>query len=247
MTGLGESMSKAGFCRQCGSNVWLTDDGRCLNGHPAADVTGVYEVDEATSQPTVAPLHAATPASARRRKPAIVITVAVLCVLALCGCVLAVVVPLARRGTAVADEWKARVAEDYPGWRMVGFYAQAYTDSGESSVEYSVTMIPPGRDFPLTVIYRSEKGGNPSCQDEIFQSKGWYHERVGSMLDFVQSTYIDAGKSVSSIRSDRHGAVTVNWATKRQVGPVSSGVQSYDELEYDPNTGKWSIAFSPAP
>jgi len=38
-------MPKAGFCAECGANVWLTEDGSCHKGHPAEQVSGVYRVD----------------------------------------------------------------------------------------------------------------------------------------------------------------------------------------------------------
>ena len=38
-------MPKAGMCAQCGSNVWLTEEGSCVNGHDPSQITGVYEAD----------------------------------------------------------------------------------------------------------------------------------------------------------------------------------------------------------
>jgi len=34
---------KAGHCAECNANVWLEPNGSCVNGHPAASVTGVYD------------------------------------------------------------------------------------------------------------------------------------------------------------------------------------------------------------
>jgi hypothetical protein len=39
-------MAKAGFCAQCGSNVWLAEDGTCVNGHDASQISNVYEADQ---------------------------------------------------------------------------------------------------------------------------------------------------------------------------------------------------------
>lgn len=36
-------MSKAGYCAQCASYVWLTGDGGCVNGHEASQISNVYE------------------------------------------------------------------------------------------------------------------------------------------------------------------------------------------------------------
>ncbi len=38
-------MPKAGWCAQCGANVWLLPDGGCQNGHDASQVSNVYEVE----------------------------------------------------------------------------------------------------------------------------------------------------------------------------------------------------------
>jgi len=38
-------MAKAGNCAECGANVWLREDGGCMNGHDASKITGVYEAD----------------------------------------------------------------------------------------------------------------------------------------------------------------------------------------------------------
>ena len=38
-------MAKAGFCALCGANVWLREDGGCVNGHDASQISGVYEAD----------------------------------------------------------------------------------------------------------------------------------------------------------------------------------------------------------
>ena len=36
-------MPKAGFCNECKKNVWLTENGGCVNGHPPNMITGVCE------------------------------------------------------------------------------------------------------------------------------------------------------------------------------------------------------------
>jgi hypothetical protein len=38
-------MPKAGWCEGCKAYVWIAEDGGCVNGHDAAQVTGVYETD----------------------------------------------------------------------------------------------------------------------------------------------------------------------------------------------------------
>lgn len=36
-------MAIAGFCRQCGQNVWCDAQGNCTNGHPVAEVSNWYD------------------------------------------------------------------------------------------------------------------------------------------------------------------------------------------------------------
>ena len=38
-------MAKAGFCATCGHNQWLREDGSCIMGHPASQITNVYEAE----------------------------------------------------------------------------------------------------------------------------------------------------------------------------------------------------------
>ncbi len=51
--------ARAGFCRQCGQNVWLTPEGAGTCGHPATEIENVYETPVPTEPPVVAPV--ATP------------------------------------------------------------------------------------------------------------------------------------------------------------------------------------------
>ena len=36
-------MARAGFCNQCGENVWLAQDGSCPRGHAADQISNAYE------------------------------------------------------------------------------------------------------------------------------------------------------------------------------------------------------------
>ena len=36
-------MAHAGYCDECGGNVWLTEDGSCASGHGAEHVSGHYD------------------------------------------------------------------------------------------------------------------------------------------------------------------------------------------------------------
>jgi competence protein ComGC len=43
-------MARAGFCNQCGENVWLAEDGSCLRGHPSDQISNVYEAGQPAPQ-----------------------------------------------------------------------------------------------------------------------------------------------------------------------------------------------------
>jgi hypothetical protein len=70
--GKGMRMARAGFCRQCGSHVWLAEDGSCSHGHSADQISGAFDVQSqegqsvsgaSTPAPNAAPRHAPPPPS----------------------------------------------------------------------------------------------------------------------------------------------------------------------------------------
>jgi competence protein ComGC len=89
-------MAQAGYCDQCGTNVWLTPDGGCPQGHAAEHITGVYEASApgqaqtptpTQAYPTAAPaVPVAPPAEKKSRKGLVIAIVAVIMVLLLCCC-----------------------------------------------------------------------------------------------------------------------------------------------------------------
>ncbi|PKQ37883.1 MAG: hypothetical protein CVT59_04650 [Actinobacteria bacterium HGW-Actinobacteria-1] len=48
--------ARAGFCRQCGQNVWLTPEGGGYCGHPASEIVNVYETPIPVEPPVAAPI-----------------------------------------------------------------------------------------------------------------------------------------------------------------------------------------------
>ncbi len=50
--------AKAGFCRQCGQNVWLTPEGVGTCGHPSSEIENAYEtpIPNAEPEPVVVPV-----------------------------------------------------------------------------------------------------------------------------------------------------------------------------------------------
>lgn len=79
-------MARAGFCSRCGANTWVNEDGSCSGGHPAENVSGLYEAGE--PQPVqVAP-------NKDRTSLVVVIVAVVVASLFLCGILSAIAVPV---------------------------------------------------------------------------------------------------------------------------------------------------------
>ena len=163
-------MAKAGYCAECGSTVWVLDDGTCQNGHPASSVSGIYDAEPVTAPPAfTAP---ATGAKRLSRRAVVVIIVVLVALVALGGVVAIVAKPFANKGVSIAAEWQARLAKDYPGWKAIGFNVRSFSGSGRSETEYAFTLVPPDRDFSVAVVYLSENGGPANSQDEVSDPPG---------------------------------------------------------------------------
>jgi len=223
-------MAKAGYCSECGANVWLREDGSCQNGHPATAVSGVYE-------PITQPESAGTN---RRSWPLVlaIIVAALVVVVGLCAVVGFSLFALSK--SEVTNEWRARIAEDYPGWRVVGFDARSFSGAEGTEKTYTVLLTPPDSEMTVGVIYRSVDGRPTASLDHVFRSQGMFANRAESLLDYLGREYVRKGKTVEAVTSDSSGAVTVYWARTRGFGPFSMRTGSFNELAYDEATGRWS-------
>lgn len=238
-------MPKAGYCAQCETNVWLREDGSCERGHPAASVSGHY--DAPAPAETVVPSAQATTPKPRRR--AIVVAgaiVAAVIVIALVGVGAAAALrPLANKGSAVASEWNARLAQDYPGWKTVGFNVNSFAGSGGSETTYAFSLIPPGRNFPVSVSYESSGGAQPVSQDEVLRVGARFSDRSASLLDYIDANYVRKGRDIASVTSDPNGDVTVTWRKVSRFLLFTWTTGSFDDLTYNEDTHAWSVSFSP--
>jgi hypothetical protein len=90
-------MARAGYCSECGTNVWLDADGSCVSGHPASCVSDAYEV----VQPWPVPV---APPKKNRSGLIIGIAVALFAGLALCGIVSVIAVPVFFSASSTAAE-----------------------------------------------------------------------------------------------------------------------------------------------
>jgi len=233
-------MAQAGYCSECQANTWLTEEGGCVAGHPADCISGTYE-----TEPVVPPVEPADEAQSgpKRRGLWWLLVLVVVVVLVGCGLVAGAVMPrLASKGAGIADEWKTRLAKDYPGWTPVGFNVRSFKGAAGTETTYQFTLVPPAGELSVPVVYVSEDGGQPVCQDEILRPAGRFHYRADSLLDYINSTYYVKGKSTVAVTSDANGDATVEWIKVKRFGPFSSRYGSYDELTYDEGSGDWTGA-----
>lgn len=89
-------MARAGYCSECGTNVWLAEDGSCTNGHSDSCVSNVYETAPPPLQPTPA-------------KPGVATWVVVAAIFAaavplLCGIAAAIAIPVFNSASASARQ-----------------------------------------------------------------------------------------------------------------------------------------------
>ena len=236
----GIAMTRAGYCSECQANVWLTEEGSCVAGHPASCLSGIYDAQEAVSP--VEPTHEVQPGPKRRGMWWLLAAVLVI-VLVGCGLVASAVMPrLASKGAGIADEWKTRLSKDYPGWTPVGFNVRSFKGADGSETTYHFTLVPPDAEFSVPVVYVATDGAPPVSQDEILRPAGRFHDRSDSLLDYINVSYYAKGKSTVAVSSDANGNVTVEWIRVKKFGPFSSRYGSFDELTYDEATREWTGA-----
>ncbi len=194
------------------------------------------------ASPDVAP---ESPKPRRRKLLVTLIVVGVLATLGIATGAGLLVARLARAGSEVTGEWEQRIAKDYPEWKMVGFNFRSFSGSSGSQTDYTISVVPPGRDFAVGVVYVSRNDGEAACKDEVLRPGGLYSTRSEALLDYIESNYVADGKGVSSVITERDGSVTVSWLRVKNYWVFSSRVGSFDVLEYDSDTDTWDVAFSP--
>ena len=65
------TMSKAAYCSQCGTNVWVSESGGCANGHPRSSLRDEYEVVAGVATPLSTPLVGASHSSQPLSSPSV--------------------------------------------------------------------------------------------------------------------------------------------------------------------------------
>ncbi len=82
-------MQRAGHCSGCGANVYLTEDGACVNGHGPECISNAYDV---SGTPVAPPAPGATPAyppaaaAPKKKRTGLIIAIVIVALLLLCGC-----------------------------------------------------------------------------------------------------------------------------------------------------------------
>jgi len=186
------------------------------------------------------------PPRARNRGLVIGIIVAVVLALGACGLVVATGLTLLNAGTEMTAEWQQRVDQDYPGWEVLGFTYGSYPGPyGEVSNRYVITARPPGRDYPVGLVYEAPRSSGPVPADEIFRSNGIYDDRAESLFEYLEDYYVRYDKALVAVTSDTHGYVTIQWESGGGNGPISTSIGSEDYLVFDDEAGVWNISPEP--
>jgi hypothetical protein len=117
-------MARAGYCSGCGNYVFLRPDGGCANGHGPEYISGPYEVPDAGAAPAPAPAYqqppayvqpgyAAPVAPPKKRRTGLIIALAIVGLLLLCGCGVGVVVLTGFNPFVSAEHQKVAVAGEF--------------------------------------------------------------------------------------------------------------------------------------
>ena len=93
-------MAKAAYCSQCGTNVYVTGEGRCPNGHGPESLSNYYEAAETATAPQTPSAGAATQKSKTPLIIGIVLVIVLLCGLGSC-CGVTMLLPMIAEDFAV--------------------------------------------------------------------------------------------------------------------------------------------------
>ena len=130
-------MARAGFCAECGTNVWLNADDSCVNGHPASGVSNIYE--------TAASAPVSTPVPTKSHAGLIVgIVVGVFAALFLCGIMAAIAVPVFLNASGTAKQKSCFANQRLVEGALQLFVAQS--DRGQMPTDWptAIAAIVPG-------------------------------------------------------------------------------------------------------
>lgn len=137
-------------------------------------------------------------------------------------------------GPVLNAQWKARIAKDYPGWKLKTFETQDMSGSSGDGTYYTATLIPPGETHSLQIQYLSKNGGPAASQDEVFRSDGSFHMWSASLLGYLKRNYFNAGKRVDTVTSGEDAMVIVVWHYAKDEGDpsgIKSDILSYDSVD----------------
>ena len=227
----------AGFCSECAAYVWLREDGSCQHGHPPSAVSWSYEVRGPVAQQPHVSDATRRPGSKRRLILAIVLCAVVALCLVTAGVI--VVDPLIGKVMRLSGEWRGRLSTDYPGWKFKRFDVGGST-ADDSKTAWTFSLVPPGRDFAVGVVYLKGGDGVWASQDDILRPGGPYHDRAESLLDYLERNYAEQGKHVASVTSTVDGGAIVSWNKTGGAGPLTWNSNGSDELTYDETASTWS-------
>jgi len=168
-------------------------------------------------------------------------TLLIVTVLGSCAASVLIMRPVVRKASSTVSEWQARLATDYPGWRVVGFNARLLTGDDGRQTEYVFQVVPPGRKFAVAVVYRSNGKGGVESRDQVLRWAKVSPGPANALLDFLETNYVRNGAGALTLTSESKEEATVAWTRGVRYGPLWTSSGSYDELVYDEASGTWNV------
>jgi hypothetical protein len=136
-------MARAGNCAECHGNVWLNEDGSCINGHPASGVTGTYEAGPMQTMPA---------APSRSHNVLLIVLAIAVGGLFLCGILTAIAVPVFLNASGNAAQKSC-----FANQRVVVGAAQVYLTGDQGAT------LPSDWDGLMKVLVPSIIKAEPKC------------------------------------------------------------------------------------
>ena len=234
-------MAPVGYCNECGDTVSLTDVGECQHGHPASSTVEAREA---------APAFTPTPVSQHERAQShktlrivLVVIASVIGVYLVAGAGLTWFVMSGKVSalfSEITPEWRSRLAEDYPGWKIVDVSSFRFDQpNGFAQRNYVVTATPPGESYSVGVLYHIDEEGRLVSDDSIFRRDALFQKRVPSLLDYLRINYVNRDKRIVWVDSSGSGPAYVNWEYVHPTAPAAESNGAIDWLEYDRLTDSW--------
>lgn len=137
-------------------------------------------------------------------------------------------------------EIRSRLAEDYPGWKIVDVRTFDFEQpNGFVAKNYLVTATPPGEGFSVGVLYHIDEEGRLVSDDSIFRHGALFEKRAPSLLKFLRVSYIDLDRRIIWVDSSSSGPVYLNYEYVHPNGPATQPNGGMHTITFDRDSNEW--------